>query len=73
MADQQADRGWRVEGGGGMSGHYEDEWELAELQKLKEQSGHDGPMRQIPNRLRVVAPDVKPNRPGRYRPGKPKP
>ena len=56
-----------------MSGHYEDEWELAELQKLKEQSGHDGPKRQIPNRLRVVAPDVKPNRPGRYRPGKPKP
>ena len=55
-----------------MSGHYEDERELAELQRLKEHPGHKGPIRQIPNRLRVVAPDVKPNRPGRYRPGKPK-
>ena len=73
MADQQVDRGWGIEGGGGMSGHYEDERELAELQRLKEHPGHKGPMQQIPNRLRVVAPDVKPNRPGRYRPGKPKP
>lgn len=56
-----------------MSGHYEDEWELAELQKMKEHPGHKGPMRQKPSRIRVVAPDVKPNRPGRYRPGKPKP
>ena len=56
-----------------MSGHYEDEWEQAELQKLKEHPGHKGPMRQVPNRLRVVALDEKPNRPGRYRPGKPKP
>ena len=56
-----------------MSRHYEDEWEQAERQKLKEHHGHKGPMRQVPNRLRVVAPDVKPNRPGRYRPGKPKP
>lgn len=67
-----------------MSGHYEDErdiWsrlqqtsqELSELHQLKEHPGHKGPMRQIPKRLRVVAPDVKPNRPGKYRPGKPKP
>ena len=56
-----------------MSGHYEDEWEQAERQKLKEHPGHKGPKRQVPNRLRVVAPDVKPNRPGKYRPGKPKP
>jgi hypothetical protein len=62
-----------------MSGHYENErdiWsrlqqtsqELAELHLPVDHLGHKGP-----NRLRVVAPDVKPNRPGRYRPGKPKP
>ena len=56
-----------------MSGHYEDERELAELLTMKEHPGHKEPMRQIPNRIRVAAPDVKPNRPGKYRPGKPKP
>ena len=32
-----------------MSGHYEDEWEQAERQKLKEHPGHKGPMRQVPS------------------------
>ena len=53
-----------------MSGHYEDEREiLAKLQRTSQELAQ----LQIPNRLRVVAPDVKPNRPGKYRPGKPKP
>ena len=70
MADQQADRGWRVERGGGMSGHYEDEREfLAKLQRTSQELA----LLQMPKRSRVVAPDVKPNRPGKYRPGKPKP
>ena len=53
-----------------MSGHYEDEREfLAKLQRTSQELAQ----LQIPNRIRVVAPDVKPNRPGRYRPGKQKP
>ena len=53
-----------------MSGHYEDEREfLAKLQRTSQELAQ----LQMPNRIRVVAPDVKPNRPGRYRPGKPKP
>ena len=70
MADQQADRGWRVERGGSMSGHYEDEREFwAKLQQTSQELA----LLQMPKRFRVVAPDVKPNRPGKYRPGKPKP
>lgn len=73
MADQQADRSRCVEGGGSVSGHYEDEREQADLQTLKDHPGHKEPMRQIPNWRRLATPDVKPNRPVKYRPGKPKP
>ena len=53
-----------------MSGHYEDEREFwAKLQQTSQELA----LLQMPKRLRVVAPDVKPNRPGKYRPGKPKP
>lgn len=51
-----------------MSGHYEDERELAALHEvIKVHPGFGGPMRAAPRRLKLSSPDIKANRPAPYR------